>query len=297
MLIAPPVGTGGTVSAKYCYSVFMRHRVIAARYGLSKTPNCVVELGPGDSIGIGLMALLTGSENYCGIDAVVHASANTNLAVFEELILLLTNRTPIPFDGDWAEIRPPLSSYDFPHDIFDEASLSAALAPERLQKIRQWLLNKNPDSQISYLAPFGELDGLKPNSVDWIFSQAVMEHVDKLSATYHHCFRCLRPDGIMTHQIDYRCHETASEWNGHWKYPQWLWALMRGRRPWFVNRVAHSAHRQMQQEAGFTICTEIMQTRPSGIARRQLASQFQNMSNDDLDSAGAMFVSTKCTTK
>ncbi len=62
LILTPPVGTGGTVSARYCYSVFMRHRVIAAQYGMIQPPTTVVELGLGDSLGIGLMAI-TGPSN------------------------------------------------------------------------------------------------------------------------------------------------------------------------------------------------------------------------------------------
>lgn len=293
LIAPPPVGTGGTISARYCYSVFMRHRVIAARYGLKDTPRAVVELGPGDSLGIGLMSILTGSERYIAIDAVRHASAGTNLAVLDELVVLLRNRTPIPFDGDCAEIYPQLDSYEFPHTVFGDAKLDLALAPDRLEKIRQLLADKHPGDAIQYLAPFGEMNCIPSGSIDWVFSQAVMEHVDNPGEAYRQCFRCLKYNAIMTHQIDFRCHETASEWNGHWKYPQWLWSLMRGRRPWFVNRLPYSAHQKMQRDAGFTILADMPQVKESGIARSQLAEDFKMLSDADLCTAGACFVSVK----
>jgi len=292
-VVTPPVGTGGTVSARYCYSVFMRHRIIAARYGLEKTPCSVAELGPGDSLGIGLMAILTGSERYYAIDAVRHASSSTNLAVFDELVALLRNRTPIPFGGDYAEIRPELDNYEFPHAVFDESSLDAALSPGRLEKVRQSLSTENTGGTIQYLAPFGEMNVIPPESIDWVFSQAVMEHVDDPRETYRQCYRCLNPGAVMTHQIDFRCHETAPEWNGHWKYPQWLWSLMRGRRPWFVNRLPYSTHRQMHQDAGFTILADVPQIKEGGISRNQLTGDFKFLSDADLRTAGALFVSVR----
>jgi hypothetical protein len=42
--------TGGTVSARYCYLVWLRHLVLAERSGLSTNPTVVAELGPGDSL-------------------------------------------------------------------------------------------------------------------------------------------------------------------------------------------------------------------------------------------------------
>lgn len=293
LAVAPPPGTGGTVAAVYCYSVFLRHRVMAAQYGLAAQPLSVVELGPGDSLGTGLMALLTGAKRYVAIDAVRHASPSTNLAVLDELVRLISQRLPIPSDGVCADIRPELGSYGFPHQIFDDSTLAQALAPQRIESIRRSLSNGGQGEMIRYLAPLGAMNEIKTESIDWIFSQAVMEHVDVPSETYAQCYRCLKPGGVMTHQIDYRCHETAPEWNGHWKYPQWLWSLMRGRRPWFVNRLAHSQHRRMQQEAGFEICAQILQTEQGGIARSQLARRFRGMSDEDFVTAGAFFVSAK----
>lgn len=293
----PPVGTGGTVSARYCYSVFMRHRAIAARHGLAKRPLNVIELGPGDSLGIGLMALLTGSERYTAIDAVRHASLETNLGVFDELITLLRNRTPIPYGGEYAAVYPELEQYDFPHQVLDEALLEESLAPDRLARIREQLSTGSLSDAIKYLAPLGEMSGIPTGSVDWIFSQAVMEHVDDPGSTYRECFRCLKPGAIMTHQVDFRCHDTAPEWNGHWKYPQWLWNLMRGRRPWFVNRMPHSVHHQLQKQAGFEMLVDVAQTQEQGLRRSQLAEGFRSLSDKDLSTAGAMFVSVRTSTK
>jgi hypothetical protein len=56
--------TGGTVSARYCYSVSLRHLSFLQRRGLRTTFKTIVELGPGDSLGIGLAALLSGVERY-----------------------------------------------------------------------------------------------------------------------------------------------------------------------------------------------------------------------------------------
>jgi len=47
-------GTGGTISARYCYGVWLRHLVMAHENGLSIQPDTIIELGPGDSLGIGL---------------------------------------------------------------------------------------------------------------------------------------------------------------------------------------------------------------------------------------------------
>jgi hypothetical protein len=52
--VLPSRGTGGTTSARYCCSVWLRHISCAHENGLSTRPEVVAELGPGDSLGIGL---------------------------------------------------------------------------------------------------------------------------------------------------------------------------------------------------------------------------------------------------
>jgi len=72
-------GTGGTDSARYCYSVWLRHLVMAKKNDLNPYPKIVAELGPGDSIGIGLAALISGCEKYYGFDVVEYANIERNL--------------------------------------------------------------------------------------------------------------------------------------------------------------------------------------------------------------------------
>ena len=89
-------GTGGTISARYCFSIWLRHLVMAARSGLNARPEVVAELGPGDSLGVGLAALLSGSDRYYAFDVIRHASNARNLEIFRELVPLFRAREPIP---------------------------------------------------------------------------------------------------------------------------------------------------------------------------------------------------------
>ena len=65
-----PREPGGTVSPRYCYSVWLRHLVMASDGCLFEYPKTVAELGPGDSIGIGLAALISGADEYYAFDVV-----------------------------------------------------------------------------------------------------------------------------------------------------------------------------------------------------------------------------------
>src|SRR5690242_6794043 len=72
-------GGGGTRSPRYCYSIWLRHLAMAREHGLSTAPATVAELGPGDSVGVGLAALLTGSERYWALDVLSYTNSERNL--------------------------------------------------------------------------------------------------------------------------------------------------------------------------------------------------------------------------
>ena len=279
--------TGGTDSARYCYAVWLRHLVLAQRSGLRGFPLAVAELGPGDSIGIGLAALLSGAERYLGLDLVAHTSLERNLSVLDELIELFSRRSPIPDDQEFPELKPRLPRYAFPADILSDGRHADALAPGRRERIRRAVRAPlAPDSMIRYCAPWFDSAVIEPGSVDVIFSQAVLEHVDDLEGAYAAMRRWLRPGGLVSHQIDFRSHGTAHEWNGHWAYSDLAWKLVRGRRPYLLNRQPRSTHARLLAAHGFRVVFEQAATLASGIPRPRLAQRFRDMPEEDLTTAG-----------
>src|ERR1051325_11423822 len=90
--------TGGSNSARYCYSVWLRHLSVLSQKGFRPIGTRVGELGPGDSIGTGIAALISGTEAYVGLD-VVPFSKNANLiSIFDELVEAYEQREDIPDD-------------------------------------------------------------------------------------------------------------------------------------------------------------------------------------------------------
>ncbi|MEE9393208.1 MAG: methyltransferase domain-containing protein [Planctomycetota bacterium] len=281
-------GTGGTDSAEYCYSVWLRHLVMAKTNGLNPHPKVVAELGPGDSLGMGLAALISGCDKYFAFDVVHHADTETNLKIFDELVTLFRNRTPIPGDEEFPKVRPHLDNYDFPADFLDESRLKQALEPSRLEKIREAIkLTQAGNPLIQYKVPWYDSGVLERESVDMIYSQAVLEHVDDLRNTYKSMRLWLKPTGYMSHQIDYKCHCTADEWNGHWAYSKLTWKLIKGKRPFLLNREPHSTHVTMMKDEGFEIVCEKKIKTPSKLIPTDLASRYRSISDDDLTTSGA----------
>jgi SAM-dependent methyltransferase len=276
---------GGTIAAEYCYSVWLRHLELAHQHGLSTEPAVVAELGPGNSLGVGLCALLTGSKVYYAFDIKKYSNTVRNLQIFAEIIDLLRDR-----------VRDQLTDSQFPGHILTEARLARALAPARLDRIKQCILRLNQPVQgmyLGYVAPWDDPTAIQRDSLDFLLSHEVMEHVEDPEAIYRVQYRWLKPGGAISHMIDYRCHNLAWEWNGHWAYPESLWKMMRCRRPYFINRCPHSAHAAAIRRCGFQIVGEQRTKEASRIPRQGLASEFRGFSEEDLTTATGFFQARK----
>ena len=133
---------GRKASAGYCYSVWMKHLMVLFNNGLASRPRTVVEIGPGDSLGIGICALMSGAERYVAVDAVKQTDPADNLPMVDEIAGLFARQAPI---ADDEEFLP------FPVQLIDAGIIRPA-TEDRLQDIRNALLTTdNADSRIIYL--------------------------------------------------------------------------------------------------------------------------------------------------
>ena len=103
----------------------------------------------------------------------------------------------------------------------------------------------------------------------------------------------LKPKGFISHQIDFKCHETADEWNGHWTYSNLMWKLIRGKRPYLLNREPHSTHIELLKKENFKILCDIKIKSRSNINRDNLARRFRSISDDDITTSGAFIQAVK----
>lgn len=288
---------GGANSARYCYSVWLRQRILAARAGLTSHPDVVAELGPGDSIGTGLAALLSGCNAYLALDIVPFTALERNLGVLDELVELFQNRSPIPGAAEFPNLHPCLDDYAFPADLYSDGHLKEALNESRVMAIRYVLLGSKAQSDstvnIRYVAPWNSREMTEAGSVDMIFSQAVMEHVDDLQAAYEAMYQWLRPGGIMCHEIDFKCHGTAKKWNGHWTYPDPIWEIIKGRRPYFLNRKTCGHHLDLIKDAGFEIVYVQRKRSEQNIRQKDLCISLGNGSSLDLATSSAYVIARK----
>ncbi len=289
-----PGKTGGTDSARYCYSVWLRHLTFAFANQLPTRPQTVAELGPGDSLGTGIAALLSGAQTYYAFDVVEYATNERNQRMVEELAELFLKREPIPGDSEFPDLHPRLASYDFPRHVLPDSRLRSALTKTRIESIKLALAKpKSPNEvRVQYCVPWDDPNVIQTHSVDFILSQAAMEHVEDLRRTYFTLARWLKPTGFISETIDFRSHGTSSHWNGHWSYSDWEWKVVHGRRPYLLNRQPRSAHLSLLAEAGFHVVGEDPIRGSGGVQRNQLARRFRRLSEEDVATASTFIQAT-----
>ena len=191
------LGTGGSTTAPYCYSVWLRHLKRAYEKGF-EIPRVVAELGPGDSLGVGLAALLTGAQEYYALDVKQYAKAERNIEVINNLVHLFESTMPIPDDREFPLVRPRLSSYGFPLNLAPPDLLEKTMTRTRIRAIKSIINNEDKDKEegitIKYYAPWDKPSVIKEHTVDMIIAQAVMEHVVDLRKTYQAAYDWLKPN-------------------------------------------------------------------------------------------------------
>jgi len=293
-------GTGGTDSARYCYTIWLRHLSILYKNGFTKIPDTIAELGPGDSIGTGLAGLLSGSKKFYALDVVKHTNIKNNISVFDELVTLFAERSAMPGYNEVPLVLPLLASYNFPSEIFTNNNLEKLLDKSRIRCLRNELVDmEKQKNSIQYMCPWYDPKIIENDSVDVVFSQAVLEHVEDLKNTYDAMYKWVKKGGCISNQIDFESHGLSDEWNGHWSFSDLTWKLMKGNRPYLINREPLSKHLEAAQDAGFEIISVLpVQTFPSDtytgtIERTKLAKKFRNMSEEDFTTTSAYILARK----
>jgi len=286
-------GTKGTDSARYCYSVWMRHLALAKQNALSPYQGTIVELGPGDSLGIGITALITGCERYFALDIIEYATNERNIQIFHEVLTLFRNKTPIPGDDEFPRVKPTLDSYDFPSDIFSDEKIEKLLDNERTEKIRFSIQNlKNQDSVIKYVVPWSDSTIIKAESLDVVFSQSVLQYLTDIKRISQYMALWLKPGGYISHQIDFKCQKTSEDWNGHWTFSDFVWKLIRGKRAYFINREPYSTYIKTFSE-NFSIVFDKRVIEESRYTISDLAPRFKNLTETDLETTDTFILGIK----
>ena len=301
VLHAGSKGTVGHATGAYCYSVWLRHLAIITRAVPTFAPKVVVELGPGDSLGLGCAALLSGAEQYIGLDVVARANPENDVKVLDELVELFEHHAPIPDGRMFPNLLPELQSYRFPTRLFtDDGARRIRIEPERLKSIREALVDRQDvlydNVPVGYTATWGPRT-LDRQSVDLVISQAVLQDMghepakSELAGTFQAMSRWLRKGGVMSHQINFAFPGNA-EWNHHWRYSDAAWRVVRGNRPLFENRAPLSVYLALCDENDFEVVS-VKRVEKEGLPREKVAPRFRDLSEDDFRTSSAHIVAVR----
>ena len=292
----PDFKTEGSCDARYCYSVWMRH--LKFYYELRRDiPQTVIEFGPGDTIGIGLMALLCGAREYYGLDFKYYEGNRKIFQIFHTLLNMLQQKKDIPGDDEFPFCEPKLKSYKFPEEILTDEVLGRSLDAERIEEIRrniQQFKDGKDSDMIHFMAPWWKSD-IKQVKGDFIFSQAVFEHIDAYNYAHEIIGNMVNQGGVVSHQIDFSCHACADKWNGHWSYNRIIWKMVYGSRPYFLNRAPLHNHIRALQRSGVKIKKVIRRRGNDGISLHELCRECSNINERDFVTRSAYIIGVKQT--
>jgi len=291
---------GGSTSAAYCYEVWIKHITFLQESGLQGVPNSIAELGPGDTIGVGLCALLSGAEEYTGLDVYPFSSVEQSLQCLDELVEMFRSRSPCA-GPSWPDYQEHLDDKSFPSHILTPEVLDRTLHPDRIQQIRRQIkMAAETDAEsgaagpaIRYIVPWNEKKNVQPGSIDLIVSHSVLEHVNDIDGTFRACDSWLKNGGWMSHQIDFTSHGLTEEWNGHWAISDLAWRLILGRRQFLINREPTSRIEGSIADTGFKVRLRLQRNKDRSITRNRLAPRFRSLSDSDFECAETFIQCTK----
>lgn len=292
-------GAGGINYARYCYSVWLRHLIYARQNGWNTMPERIIELGPGNSFGVGIAALISGVDKYYGMDILKYSGEELNIKIFDELVQLFRQKAPLPDEKEFPRTRPLLADYSFPHALFPDERLNFLLSDERLSKIRNAITNmdtgdKNADeNRLVFLFPGRNGQYIKASSIDMVISQAVLQHINDIGDVYQQMHEWLKPNGLLSHGIDFKCMNTSDDWYGHWTYSDLEWKIVKGRRAFDINREPYSTHIKLLQQNNFKIISAVKTTTEDIAPARRLAKKFSDLSFEDLSTTSVFLQAIK----
>jgi len=186
-----------------------------------------------------------------------------------------------------------LMTVELGHEVFTPLAF-AALATERIARIEAVLAGEPSDGlDIRYYVPWQQCWSGSGPGVDLVMSQAVLEHVEDIEGVHRSLAAGLKIGGAASHVIDFRCHKMAGTWDGHLQYGDRLWKIVKGRRPYLLNRRSPSEHLRAMESAGFEILRAARVEAAPTIPRSSLAGRFSSWDEADRSTATMVVIARR----
>lgn len=291
-------GTGGTAKWEYCVAVWLRHVGMLLERNVPVNPGTIVEVGPGDSVGLGVCAVMSGVEQYIGVDVVEHVDWARSASHVTSIAKAFRERAPVPVHAALDRVLPPLKDREFPeqwpwirHPQTEKKSLA-----EREALLRQAIDAEGKSGVISFRCPWSA-GTVVPGSADWVMSHVALQDMacsagePVLQRSLRSFHGWLRPGGLMTHQVDFSCPGDAP-WNHHWAWSPLERRIARGRRPYYVNGLPLSGYLSLLHDTGFDVDVAYAH-HDSGLGRERVAADYGGLPESDYVTSAAFLIAKK----
>ena len=260
----------------YAERIFDGHRRLIERHQGPLRGLRILELGPGHTLGPGLLLYANGAASYTAADLFPLATQTS--AIYRRLRRRIA-QTPVLVQVTAIEEsrRETLRRYDEAVDTTGETAIFDATKVE-------WKCPADASS-----LPFAN------ESFDVVISNAAFEHFMDPAAAVNECARLLAPNGVGIHQIDFRDHREGARPLDFLSYEDAEWKRLNADMVCYTNRLRQSDFEALFSKAGLTI--EVMEPNlrhsldPG--CRERIHPRFRDRTSEDLEVLSALFVVRK----
>lgn len=284
-------GTGGTDNSEYCYSVWLRHLSLADEHCQTNDKNHFLEIGPGDSLGVTFAAYLSGFKKCSAIETVDHVQADSILNIANSLLKYFEGNKPIPGNNVFPTLSPKIKDHAFKKENFMAVDFL-----DRKTNLLNWCHQfNNKNTPIDYKVADWTKNPNLFNDVDFILAQSVFQYLNtKQALTTINSW--LKIGGLVSTQIDYSSHGLTKDFNGHWAIPNSIWSIIKGNRPFFINRLTHSETKSIIESCGFKVIYEQPDLRRSALSKDSSLirpTRYQKLPASDFEISHCHFILQK----
>jgi SAM-dependent methyltransferase len=209
----------------------------------------VLELGPGDSLFTAPIAKALGAKKVWLVD--VGSFASKDIKIYDALFSLLQNKG----------IDLPFKSYpDSTDELLDECNCCYLI--NGIQSLKQ----------------------IPISSVDYCFSNAVLEHVRKndFELLVDELFRIIKPGGVCVHTVDLKDHLGGKLNNLRFSDSTWEGELFSSS-GFYTNRIRFNEMLSVFRDAGFTYTLpRVLRWNELPVSRKKMNIDYGQLSDDDL---------------
>lgn len=223
----------------------------------------VLEIGPGELLGVILLFALCGARRAVVVDKYEeYRDSDRSRTILRELKKIVSENVKRSWanyvDND-SRIRIGAGALEYAHGAEFENISSDILAP-----------------------PF-----------DLICSNAVLEHVADMDGCFRRHTDLLRSHGLAVHQVDLRSHDASESHPLEFlEYPDWLWKALSNKMGG-PNRIRTLEYRSLAKSHGFEmvqlIATSELPVEEVERRHANLARRFRDMTHDELRARSILF--------